>query len=345
MAALGLDLNQQDLIANGWDDIATSIHGEQMRVEADGRKPLQFVYLRTEPDKGKVRKGKSQTATTNITYDPVEDRPAGMTITKLPDPRELVEGDETYRYLEVGIIIGNQPDKYTPTGQPRDKKRESDRAARGPLRRDPTAMRVFIPETESVAPQARFYVGVRPVNGHLLPRVIPNTNIFFYQEFRHGFTAKMTLREQKRVVLTRIREQAARDKTGAAVNDDMGADDDDSELQPSKEGQPGPNFGHTLQSFCNYDENFSKEEAMHLVEAFGLADSTDDKNAMLRVLAIHDEICANGLGYLIPYKSARFFIRTCIRMLPIDRVESDTLPAIQLALGVLADFNKENANR
>ncbi|KAM0414579.1 hypothetical protein ACHAPT_013573 [Fusarium lateritium] len=152
-----------------------------MRVEADGRQPFQVVYMWAN-EENKQETG--HTKTTNRQYKPETDGPHVVPCPQLPTGAELVQDDKsTKAYMEVGLIIGSNPTNLVPTGLPRAKGRAQARAHRGILRRDEGAMRVFIPMTQHVASQAKYYVGCRLTNGHLSPRVIDNACIFFYPEF------------------------------------------------------------------------------------------------------------------------------------------------------------------
>ncbi len=193
-------------IEDGILDIAMRISLEKMMTEADGRQPLQRVYLWASANK-----------TTNQQYRPLTDGPdvAGA-CPVLPAPTELFPVEEdTKQYLEVGLIFGNEPDKYIAKGKSRDKQRDLERQQRGILRRDTSAMRVFIPATEHCATQAKFYVGCRPTNGRLYPRVIPVDQIFFYAEFWDGIDVKLPAKNRLTEVSKACRQHAATNKTAS----------------------------------------------------------------------------------------------------------------------------------
>ncbi len=187
-------------IEDGKLDIAMRISLEKMMTEATGRQPLQRVYLWAASNK-----------TTTQQYQPPIDGPdvAGA-CPVLPDNEELVPVEiNTKQYLEVGIIFGNEPDKYVAKGQSRDKQREQEKKQRGTLRRDTSAMRVFIPVTEHCVTQAKFYVGCRPREGRLFPRIIPISQIFFYAEFWDGVDVKLPAKKRLTEVIKACKQHAA----------------------------------------------------------------------------------------------------------------------------------------
>jgi hypothetical protein len=118
-------------------------------------------------DSGPSSQRKPNTATT-IKYDPNVDGPAKA------GPKE---------YLEVGLIIGDDPEKYRPVGFSSNKRRQDKSKNRGVLPRDQGAMRVFVPTTTYIAEQAKFYVGCRSIGGRLTPRIVEVACVFFYPEF------------------------------------------------------------------------------------------------------------------------------------------------------------------
>jgi hypothetical protein len=131
-------------VADGTHDIARTVALEQMMTEATGRIPFQQVYLWTTSEDNHKKKA------TTLKYDVAKDGPAHGVPSKLPGAEELTLDAKTKAYLEVGIIIGGQPDKYKPIGLSRNKRREDERKMRGLLRRDDGAMRVFIPVSDHI---------------------------------------------------------------------------------------------------------------------------------------------------------------------------------------------------
>ncbi|KAB5580375.1 hypothetical protein GE09DRAFT_1255157 [Coniochaeta sp. 2T2.1] len=161
-------------------DIAKTTNFEQMAVEAPGRRPFQRVYLWAN----KGANGEAKTTTEK--YNPEEDGEAVGIPPKLPQGQELIPHGNAMEYVEVGLVIGGEPDRYTPQGGGRaaDKARKQQRQQRGVVPRDPTALRAYIPVTDTIAAQAKYVVGCRMrEDGRLTPRVIKAGSIFFYREF------------------------------------------------------------------------------------------------------------------------------------------------------------------
>lgn len=125
-------------------------------------------------------KGKS----TTLRYDPKTDGPDELKpYPPLPADNELLPHPLARLYLGVGLVMGKEPNKYKPTGISRNKARDMEREKRGMLRRDAHAVRAYIPITENIQAQAKFYVGCLPSGGRLYPRVIEAACVFFYPEF------------------------------------------------------------------------------------------------------------------------------------------------------------------
>ncbi|KAK0291074.1 hypothetical protein LTR35_001795 [Friedmanniomyces endolithicus] len=199
--------SQQTIIDNGREDIAMTFAGERMMVEANGRRTFQKVYLYSQSDDS----GQATQKATNKTYDVAEDGPPDEGLTRLPSQNELTEDNNTRQYLEVGIVMGKDPSKYTPKGhQQLDMRKE--RKLRGKMRRDEYAMRVFTPITEFCEPQAKLYVGCNPIEDRPQVRVIRMKDVFYYSEFTQGFEAG-AIKDREPGIMTRIRKAAAVNKS------------------------------------------------------------------------------------------------------------------------------------
>ncbi|KAI7196825.1 hypothetical protein KC363_g720 [Hortaea werneckii] len=232
-------------IQDGQKDIAKTVDGDMMMVEADGRKPSQKVWLWTESNKRKT----GSSLTTNKSYNPEEDGPPASSVPpKLPGRLELESHQKTSEYLEVGLIIGDQPDKYRSKGVSRDAAREKARKEQGVMRRDQNAMRVFAPVTPVISKAVKYYVGVKETEGRLFPRVIAGDNIFFYAEFWHGLPNGENKRARSTYVNNRTGFHAASNKTPAKHNSIVDASDQSNKLIESN--SPGAttteNLANTL---------------------------------------------------------------------------------------------------
>lgn len=174
------DGQDPSLVQDGFYDIAKRSSNEQMRISATGRRKFQFCYLVSS----------AMSKSSNVQYDATTDcltDPA-----KLPTGKELEMTDLTKRYLEVGLIHGQEPAKYIATGAGRNKERELEKEKRGVLDRDQHAMRVFTPVTTKLKAQCKFYVGCAPVDGRLSPKLIRADRVYFYPEFWQAIGAKTT---------------------------------------------------------------------------------------------------------------------------------------------------------
>lgn len=73
-----------------------------------------------------------------------DDGPQKGLCLRLPNESELMPHSEADQYLEVGLVIGEEPGKYRPTGLSRNKGRQEEQTARGALDRSQNATRAFI---------------------------------------------------------------------------------------------------------------------------------------------------------------------------------------------------------
>lgn len=184
-------------------DIAKTLGLERMSVDAPGRVPFQKVWLWTT-SKGGDGGG------ANTQYKPETDGPTQGMPYELPTAEEKKPHPMATEYLEVGLVIGEEPEKYTPKGSAKDKARKSERKQRGVLPRERGAMRAFIPATLSLSEnaQAKFVVGCKPVDGRLFPRKIKMTSIFFYKEFWDEIPEN-TLAKDRRSLLSKACQRHA----------------------------------------------------------------------------------------------------------------------------------------
>jgi hypothetical protein len=173
-----------------------------MKVQAPGRHPMQRVYLR----KGNINGKKNTKGLTNVPYDTTEDGPVMHPVEQLPSAQELLPGPGVVQYLEVGIAIGDNPSRFKPAPNA-DRKNRDDRRQRGDMLRHTSAIRVFIPIMPDVIKQAKYYVGVKPVDGYLQPRIINSECVFFYPEFWQGIE-KATKKERRAFMFTRMKQLA-----------------------------------------------------------------------------------------------------------------------------------------
>ncbi|KAF5587770.1 hypothetical protein FPANT_6806 [Fusarium pseudoanthophilum] len=72
-----------------------------------------------------------------------------------PIESELTPHGKADQYLEVGLVIGEEPSKYKPTGLSQNKERQAEQAAMGVLDRSQNVMRTFIRISEYIQPQTK----------------------------------------------------------------------------------------------------------------------------------------------------------------------------------------------
>ncbi|KAK4560930.1 hypothetical protein LTR86_004885 [Recurvomyces mirabilis] len=191
-------------ILDGQNDIATTFANDRMSVEADGRRPLQKVWLwqgSYEQNSSKKTKANNVASYTNIPYKVTTDSPtaAGKT-SRLPEGDELKPHGNAVEYLEVGIMIGDDPKKFRAQGErTKEEKATAKKAkkARVTMPRSEDVLRVFTPTTAQRSTSSiKYYVGCKPQGGRLFPRVISNEVVFFYSEFMLNITVDLNQRER-----------------------------------------------------------------------------------------------------------------------------------------------------
>ncbi|KAI4269744.1 MAG: hypothetical protein LQ337_007105 [Flavoplaca oasis] len=203
-------------VTDGEIDIAVTMDGEKMKVQAPGRQPMQHVYLWEGSKDGAAKKRDRGAGFTNKPYKPEEDGPAVVEQGgRLPTGDELQPGTNAVRYLEVGLVIGDKPDMYKPTKATSTKTAQDQRVRRGEMQRARSAIRAFIPVTENIPTQSKYYVGVKPSGGRLNPRLIDGEVIFFYPEFWQGCAAGASKHDRRNFVNQKTKHLAGVNKTQA----------------------------------------------------------------------------------------------------------------------------------
>jgi len=203
-------------VVDGDADVAVTMDGEQMKVQAVGRLPMQKVFLWEGNLDGPKKKKDKGAGLTNKGYNPDEDGPAVATQGgRLPTSEELQSGPTTVQYLEVGLVVGDKPDKYKPTAGSSKKDMKADRQRRGQMPRDKNAIRAFIPITENIPTQSKYYVGIKLAGGRLNPRSIDGEVIFFYPEFWQGVPEDAPKVTRRTFVNNQTKYLAATNKTQA----------------------------------------------------------------------------------------------------------------------------------
>lgn len=169
---------QPRTIDDGHEDIARRFSGEKLRVDASNRRTFLKCFLRTYGGKN-----------TKESYD-VESHGPGIhpnPDAKLPLETELVQDEQTREFLEVGLILAEDPELYlkvTKHGISRDSAAEKARAERILERSQHLVLRAYIEVTEIRPVQAEFFVGCLFRDGHYELKRGKREWVFFYQEFQ-----------------------------------------------------------------------------------------------------------------------------------------------------------------
>jgi hypothetical protein len=199
--------NDTFVVSDGNQDIAMNADLERMMVQAPGRRHFQRTFLwNGSRENGKTNDRSS--GLTNLSYKPDEHSPKLHPVGRLPTRTELESGEEAIEYIEVGIVCGENPAQYKQTG-PSGPAKVKARLARGDMQRDPYALRAFTPITEKVKNSNKYYVGVMPTTGRLIPRTTTDEVIFFYPEFYNGVDETANKVERKLYVNKQVRRYAA----------------------------------------------------------------------------------------------------------------------------------------
>ncbi|QIX02482.1 hypothetical protein AMS68_007999 [Peltaster fructicola] len=153
-----------------------------MRVEVDGRQTFRISYLKCNVDKLTSAK-KSINKPYDLSIDgPKATRDAAIT-SKTPLTGELQYRDGMMAYLEVGLVLGDDPDKYTLSAKSKGKKYQEAQEKRGRMPRKSDALRVFMPINQDMIIQPRYFVAAPPPEGTFETRTIKAETFFFYEEF------------------------------------------------------------------------------------------------------------------------------------------------------------------
>ena len=229
--------------------------------EVKGRRLFQLTHLWSSSKADDMRKN-----ATTVKYDVQKHGAEHGMPPKLPTAEEAAGNNSTKEYLEVGLVIGGEPSRWTSRGQGGQasaKKRATEQKARGVLTREETAMRVFIRVEDRVAPKVKFYVGCLPQNGRLHPRVIKFADVFIYAEFWRDVADGLNARVRQQKIGKALRMAAARDKN------------------PVRRTQTRVvELDAVRQQFAQYPLTVSKKEDMyaHLIIKFWMYETTGNKD-------------------------------------------------------------------
>lgn len=194
-----------DIVEDGFKDIAKRQNLDAVMVEANGRKRFQKVWLWTPTDD----------AVSTTSYDVAKHGPdKGLPLSLLPDDNEKVPAPKTKEFLEVGLAYAGDPKKGLPKGASTNKARNIKKKDKEPSRRnDEMMMRVFTPVTEYLKEQNKVYIGCEPLGGRLHHYLISIDCVFFYPEFYEDIPESTPQKEFGKQIMRNIRTAAAINKT------------------------------------------------------------------------------------------------------------------------------------
>lgn len=214
-------------------------------MQAPGRLPMQPVFLW----KGNTDGRKNEKGLTTRPHDIKKDDTTMNPVEQLPSAQELPPGPDVVQYLEVGIVIGDDPSRFKPAPLT-DKKNKDDRKKRGDIPRHTSAIRAFIRISPTIASQAKYVVGVQPMDGYLQPHVIDSECIFFYSEIWKGIE-KAPKKVRKALMSLRVKR--------ILMDAHMQAEDANATIMVN--GTTSPDPIHGVKGFFDFDEELSLEDA------------------------------------------------------------------------------------
>jgi hypothetical protein len=196
-----------DIVMDVERDIAENALLERITVGVRRRQRFQKIYV---PKSG-LAGGKTATS-----YKPADDAPAaGRTLSILPTLAEIEGGPETIEFLVVGVVLAENPGKYSTkaSGPSRNKKRDDERVARGVLLAESNILRAIVPITESIGTGTiKYYVACHHLHGLCSMRVIKSEAIFYFEEIWEGIQKNINVKERKKALGAACKKHAARDK-------------------------------------------------------------------------------------------------------------------------------------
>ena len=161
------------LVQDPSQDIAKSQSLEQMVVGVPGRREFQKIYMRDN--------------TSTLKYNPsIDAPPIDHPLSVTPSKEEVDGGPKLTPYLVVGLVLADEPSKYTTkgTGRSRNKELEEIRKKRGVLPQEARVLRAVIRQSEFIQQTSpKYYVAVHPESGLSTTRLITADTILFFSEF------------------------------------------------------------------------------------------------------------------------------------------------------------------
>lgn len=241
------------------DDIAENYCRERMRINAPGRMTYQRILVRSTNNGG----GK-----TTIPYDIKSDVPLVPRSSILPTTEEQEEAleESSILMLVVGLVIADDPMKFSNGGSVQSKEKERRRTKRGILDRPPNMIRAVIQAAQHSPSSLKFYVAIDAVNGLCGLRLIKKEAIFFFPEFlpsATNTTRKMPIRARQVAISSACRLAAAAISGGEISSE--GARTGDQDMTPSMK-EPADRAANTTDEITDVSDGTRniKEEGIEL---------------------------------------------------------------------------------
>ncbi|KAH7179532.1 uncharacterized protein B0J16DRAFT_402884 [Fusarium flagelliforme] len=325
---------QEHIVQQGEDDIATSVAGDRVYVDAPGRKWFRHVWLWDS----------DYTDDTTTTFEPKTHGPGVSKQSPLPGHSELQPHSMAMEMLEIGLVLADNPKKFHETvkGQTsRSKSRETARKERGTMARDNTWFRAYIKVTDSIQSQAKVFIGCRILDGHLRAITIEIKCIFFYKEFYPGVDVK-NAKDRDAYTRQAIKYYAAKVKEPEPTTQASGDTNAASQALASEaaltshpmdcvqtEDQLPPHYNNdSVFIFLAFDEKITldDEDLANLIEIVQpqIGDAVQLQPDLIRT--IYEVMCVEQigeqtLGQFLPKSELAFFLELCHTTieLPCDR--------------------------
>lgn len=215
-------------IDDGFTDLAQRFNGEKLRVNATGRKTFQKCFLWTQSRDAAV----DRTKKTKESYDPNKHSPNAVPTpnNKLPLASELVNDEATTEFIQVGLILADNPElflKEIKNGVSRSREIEQARASRVLDRDEHNVLYAYVEITESRVAQAETFVGCLFKDGHYEIKKAKQEWVFFFAEFQPTINGKvmdakaskpLNQAERKGAIIFNVKSAASRNPTVRGAN-------------------------------------------------------------------------------------------------------------------------------
>lgn len=201
-SASELVADHDDFTQNPETDIAQNEFLDQLKVSAAGRVRFQKIFARTPGGKK-----------TTVQYDAQNDAPpSDQTLSILPTTEEKEGRAQTTQFLVVGLVIAEEPLKYSTkgTGKSRNKDRDTARSTRGVIPAEANMLRAIVPITEYInSGSIKYYIACHPVDGLCNLRTVTADSIFFFSEIWIGISTNAAIKQRRTLLGSACKRHAA----------------------------------------------------------------------------------------------------------------------------------------